>query len=228
MMTQFSQEKLAEAQEKKAKGGLLGGFLSRKHQGENEPSKDDVVVTSSVAKFQDHRTASPTSSLEPIVSPRGGSKSKAMSKVSIASFWEDTETTTQKSHVAISVEDLEPLMGKPHSELMSSHVHNLMQVYVLVSYAHFFFVTYLLLQVLGESLYISGKYLDYDKKLVEAQSRIASLFAENESLTIQISALANKAKKDKDHLKTLEKNINIEKAFLKLKDKQIEDKTLIY
>ena len=52
------------------------------------------MVTSSVAKFQDHRTASPTSSLEPIVSPRGGSKSKAMSKVSIASFWEDTETTT--------------------------------------------------------------------------------------------------------------------------------------
>ena len=80
--------------------------------------------------------------------------------------------------------------------------------------------------MLGESLYISGKYLDYDKKLVEAQSRIASLSTENESLTIQISALANK--KDKDHLKTLEKNINIEKAFLKLKDKQIEDKTLIY
>ena len=82
--------------------------------------------------------------------------------------------------------------------------------------------------MLGESLYIFGKYLDYDKKLVEAQSRIASLSTKNESLTIQISALANKAKKDKDHLKTLEKNINIEKAFLKLKDRQIEDKTLIY
>ena len=52
------------------------------------------MVTSSMAKFQDHRTALPTSSLEPIVSPGGGSKSKAMRKVSIASFWEDTETTT--------------------------------------------------------------------------------------------------------------------------------------
>ena len=87
----------------------------------------------------------------------------------------------------------------------------------------FFFLTYLLLQVLEESLYISRKYLDYDKKLVEAQSGIASLFAENESPTIQIFAFANKAKKDKDHLKLLEKNINFEKAFSKLKDKQIDE-----
>ena len=77
--------------------------------------------------------------------------------------------------------------------------------------------------MLGESLYISRKYLDYDKKLVKAQSRIASLSAENESLTIQISVLANEAKKDKDHLKTLEKNIDTEKAFSKWKDKQIDE-----
>ena len=42
-------------------------------------------------------------------------------------------------------------------------------------------------------------------------------------MTIQISTLANKVKKDKDHLKTLEKNINTEKAFSKLKDKQIDE-----
>ena len=64
----------------------------------------------------------------------GGSKAKATSKVLIASFWEDTGTTTQKAHDAIFVEDLEPLMGKPPSELMSSHIHKLMQVCVLVSY----------------------------------------------------------------------------------------------
>nr|POE59815.1 hypothetical protein CFP56_79042 [Quercus suber] len=93
-MARFSQEKLAKAQEKKAKGGLLGGFLSRKRQRENEPSKDDVVVTSLVAKFQDRRTTSPTSSLEPIVSPGGGSKAKATGEVSIASFWEDTRIAT--------------------------------------------------------------------------------------------------------------------------------------
>ena len=134
MTTRFSKAKLAEAQEKKAKAGLSGGLLSSKLQRENEPSKDDVVVTSSVAKFQDRRTTSPTSSSEPIVFLEGGSKAKAMSKVSIASFWEETGIATHKAHDANSVEDLEPLMGKPPSELMSSHIHKLMQVCVLVSY----------------------------------------------------------------------------------------------
>ena len=45
---------------------------------------------------------------------------------------------------------------------------------------------------------------------------------------IKISALADKAKKDKDRLKTLEKNIDTKKELSKLKNKQIEDKTLIY
>ena len=71
-------------------------------------------------------------------------------------------------------------------------------------------------------MYIFEKYLDYDKKLVKAQSRIASLSVENESLMIQISAFASEAKKDKDLLKTLEKNIDTQKAFSKLKDKQID------
>ena len=72
--------------------------------------------------------------------------------------------------------------------------------------------------MLGESFYISGKYLDYDLKLVEARSRIASFSIENGSLTIQIIAIADEAK-DKDHLNTLEKSINTKKAFSKLKDK---------
>lgn len=67
-------------------------------------------------------------------------------------------------------------------------------------------------------MYISKKYLDYDKKLIEAQSRIAYPSTENESLTIQISALTDKVKKGKDYLKTLEENIDTEKASSKLKD----------
>ena len=59
--------------------------------------------------------------------------------------------------------------------------------------------------------------------MVEARSRFASFSIENGSLTIQIIAIADEAKKDKDHLNTLEKSINTEKAFSKLKDKQINE-----
>ena len=59
-----------------------------------------------------------------------------------------------------------------------------------------------------------------------AQSKVESLSLENESLKGQVSALSDKAQKDKDHLKTLKKSINTEKAFSKMKEKQI-DETLL-
>ena len=70
-MTRFSKTKLTKVQEIKARIGLSSGLLLRKRQRESKPSKDDVMVTSLVAKFQDCRPASPTSSLELIVSPGG-------------------------------------------------------------------------------------------------------------------------------------------------------------
>lgn len=68
-------------------------------------------------------------------------------------------------------------------------------------------------QVLGESFYISRKYLDYEEKYVTAQSKVESLSLKNEPLKGQVSALSDEAKKDKDRLKTLEKSIDTEKAF---------------
>lgn len=81
MKTRFSKSKLTKAQETKAKASLIGGLLLMKCQRESESPKDNAVVTSSVAKSQDHSPASPTSSLELIVS-----QAKAISNTSIASF----------------------------------------------------------------------------------------------------------------------------------------------
>ncbi|KAK9997877.1 hypothetical protein SO802_017480 [Lithocarpus litseifolius] len=79
-------------------------------------------------------------------------------------------------------------------ELMSSHVHKV-------------------IQALGESLYIFGKYMDYEEKYVTAKSKVESLSIENESLKSQVFALAEESKKDKEHLKTLEKSIDTKKEF---------------
>ena len=81
-------------------------------------------------------------------------------------------------------------------------------------------------QVLGESMYISGMYLEYEEKFVMAQSKVEFLSSENKSLKSQVSALLDKAKKDKDHLKTQEKSINTKMAFSKLKDKRIDEALL--
>ena len=60
---------------------------------------------------------------------------------------------------------------------------------------------------MGESLFVSGKLLDLEKKVATSKPLVKSLSTENE----------------KKSLVTLEKSLQVEKDFCKLKDKQISD-----
>ena len=66
MTTKFSKQKLAEAQEKKAKGGLVSGLISRKRSKVGDLSKENFVVTPPFAHSPAKCPASLTSSLEVI------------------------------------------------------------------------------------------------------------------------------------------------------------------
>ena len=113
MKTRFSKAKLAEVQEKKAKASLTGGLLTRKHQRDMKPPKDDPMVTSPIAKSVSQCPASPTSSLELIASTYDGSKAKGKDKAPTGSFWDDVRAAILKVYEAISVEELSPLGVKP-------------------------------------------------------------------------------------------------------------------
>ena len=56
-----------------------------------------------------------------------------------------------------------------------------------------------------------------------AQSKVESLSVKNELLKKKVSPLSDEAKNTQDRLKALEKDVNTEMAFSKLKDKQIDD-----
>ena len=58
MTTRFSKQKLAKAQEKKAKGGIASGLLSKKKMG--DVSKKEPVFTHSPTHSLAKRLASPT------------------------------------------------------------------------------------------------------------------------------------------------------------------------
>ena len=204
----------------------------RKCQRDVESPKDDPMLNFPVAKSALQHPASPTFSLELIASTGGALKAKKKEKASSGSFWDDVVVAVLKAHERISVEDLSPLGVRSFPELMSPYVHKVMQVRTLNKILFFFFFFCCVLfshasffpsQVLGDSLYISGKHFDFEGKLAEAQSKTTSLSTENESLKGQIIALVKEAKKDKDCLTILEKSIDTEKAFLKLKDKQIDE-----
>ena len=76
MTTRFSKQKLAEAQEKKAKGGLVSGLLSKSHSKTCDVSKEDPMVTPPLAHSLAKRPTSPTSSLEVIASAREEARKK--------------------------------------------------------------------------------------------------------------------------------------------------------
>ena len=116
---------MAEAWEKKAKGGLVSGLLSRKRSKVGDFSKDDHVVTPPSAHSLAKHPASPTSSLEVITSAREETKKKkkVASKSFLPTFWDDIDAVALKAYEALSMDDLSPLMAK------SSHIQKLVQVH---------------------------------------------------------------------------------------------------
>nr|POF11031.1 hypothetical protein CFP56_13548 [Quercus suber] len=129
-------------------------------------------------------------------------KKKAGGKSFLLNLWDDTNTATLKAHEALSVDDLSLLMAKSSSEVMSSHIQKLVQ---------------------GESLFVSGKLLDLEKKVATSEPLVKSLSTENETLKNKVAIFTIEAKNDKERVATLEKSLQVEKDFCKLKDKQIGD-----
>ncbi|KAK9988716.1 hypothetical protein SO802_028955 [Lithocarpus litseifolius] len=157
MATRFSKRKLSEAQEKKAKTGIKEGLLSKKRHKDDGSLKGDPVVVPPMAaapvkQHTPRHPTSPTLSLELITPTDKVIKTRVKDRMAYGTFWDDADTSVLKAPDSISVKDLKPLAMKTSQELMSSHVNKIMQV-------------------LGESLYFSRKYLDYEEKLASVQSK---------------------------------------------------------
>ena len=142
MTTRFSKQKLAEAQEKKAKDGPISGLLSKKRSKMGDVSKEDPVVIPPPAHLPSKRPASPILSLEVIASTgkEARKKKKVGGKSFLPSVWDDADAAALKAHEALSMDDLSPLMAKLSNEVMSSHIQKLVQVCVdNVGCLYFFF-----------------------------------------------------------------------------------------
>ena len=96
MTTRFSKQKLAEVQEKKAKGGTVSGLLSKKKTG--DVSKKDFVQFLLLSPTK--HLASLTSSLEMIAYGREEIKKKkrASGKSFLPTFWNDVDIAALRAH----------------------------------------------------------------------------------------------------------------------------------
>ena len=62
-------------------------------------------------------------------------------------------------------------------------------------------------QALGESLFILGKLLDFEKKVAIAEPMVKSLSTERNALKNKIAILTIEAENDKECVRTLEKSL---------------------
>ena len=70
-------------------------------------------------------------------------------------------------------------------------------------------------------MFVSRKLLDFEKKVSAAGPIVQSLSVENEMLKNKVAILVVKAENDKERMAALEKSLQVEKDFCKLKDKQM-------
>ena len=55
-------------------------------------------------------------------------KKKASGKSFLRTFWDDADAVALKAYEALFMDELGPLKAKSSSEVMSSHIHKLVQV----------------------------------------------------------------------------------------------------
>ena len=65
--------------------------------------------------------------------------------------------------------------------------------------------------------------MDLENKVATSKPLVKSLSAKNETLKNKVAILTAKAENNKKGVATLEKSLQVEKDFCKLKDKQIGD-----
>ena len=65
--------------------------------------------------------------------------------------------------------------------------------------------------------------MDLENKVATSKPLVKSLSVENETLKNKVAILTIEAENDKEHVATLEKSLQVEKDFCKLKEKQIGD-----
>nr|POE83193.1 hypothetical protein CFP56_58914 [Quercus suber] len=150
MATRYSRDKYARIKNLKSEplANLTSGSKKRK-------LGDEKAEVSLLNLFVHIAPPSPTPSLEVTAISPPVTCAKGKSKIGM-NVWDDPATTLGWVHNVITSDELKSLTFVPSHELVSRHIHKLVQV-------------------LGESLRITTEYLSAEEKIVTASSKAESV-----------------------------------------------------
>ncbi|KAK9998066.1 hypothetical protein SO802_017669 [Lithocarpus litseifolius] len=139
-------------------------------------------------------SSSPTSSLEVTASTPSITRLKGKRKVG-KSVWDDPTTTLGRAHNVITDDKLKGLTSIPSQELVSRHIHKLVQVLV-------------------ESLCLTTDYLSSEEKVMVANSKLESVEAESSKLRKDPIEAMDGTNKVKEKIKELNEALRVEKMLV--------------
>ncbi|XP_065615732.1 uncharacterized protein LOC136061637 [Quercus suber] len=148
----------------------------------------DDKVEASIPNLSAHVTSpSPTPSLEVTTATPSVTHARGKSKIGI-SVWDDPTTALGRAHNVITSDKLKGLSSIPLHELVSRHIHKLVQV-------------------LGESLRITTDYLNVEEKVVMATSKAESVEAECSQLKKDLIVVMNERNEANQKVKELTESL---------------------
>ncbi|KAK9994170.1 hypothetical protein SO802_023873 [Lithocarpus litseifolius] len=169
------------------------------------PSLNPSSASPTVAKEVVETTAStPAASIEEITPcpKRACGSDKGKSKVD-SSIWDDAATAMGRAHNIVTPEELKALNFAPFHELVSHHIHKL-------------------IQVLGEAIHLTTEYLTSEEKVDMANSKVNALEAEGSTLRKELIATMDGGNQMKEKIKALTDELKADKLLTEQKDEQLQ------
>ena len=228
MMTKFNKDMYAKIKGKKNEPlSSIGQRRLKIVDKEKENEKETVERGSSTPTLDEGRATSPTLSIEEVVLLAKRRKTGDKGKEKLGSnVWDNVGAAMAKANELLTLEEMREISNMPSHEMVSQHVHKLVQVIFF-----FFFVLSCLVtstdlghdktfccQVLGETMHITSQYLANEEKAIMANSKVEALEAEASRLRSDLIATMDANNTSKEQIKVLIEQLDSERLLLQQKD----------
>ena len=144
-----------------------------------------------------------------------------------SSVWSDAETAMDRANELLTPGEMKEISSVPSHEMVSRHVHKLVQVILLIFILFFFVLKRLTVftdfdeafrcKVLGETMHITTPYLANEEKAVVANSKVEALEAEASRLRKDLIVAMDALNTSKEQIQVLTEQLESERQSVKQK-----------
>lgn len=174
------------------------------------------------------RSASSALSMEELAPPLKKRKTEGKGKEKVgSSIWANAGVAMARANNFLTPEEMREISSIPSHEMVSEHVHKLVQVFTFCFYSYCFVIKCMVVsgfedtfyyQVLGEMMHITSQYLVNKEKAVVATSKVEALEAKASRLRKDLIESMDAHNTSKEQVKALTKQMEVERLLVKQKD----------